>query len=349
MGLGSLRSSWSSGPSPPSLGSPHHPHQPLQGHWADGHLGSPAPQSQPEMVVGPAQSPPPSVPRARQGCPLWLRSSCSGRQRTEPHSLGQACSLTGLQTSWPLGLLQADGDQAHLVARCVPLYRSPFPETQGLASAPAPAQPPEGTSLTTRGATWQPAGSGSVLPPRSGSGSLGGVAEVGGLENWGPSSHPHHEVGSATGSPCLGHDAATTGQMSNVAATGSAQLAGPALLVSVPSDSWARPGGPGGPAMPGFLQLLRIPRCRCAKALGPRLPPGGDQGGGPTGQRQPGSPSAWPGWLAAPPLTPVCLSPSHPPGRDAGQLGADLRLLPGLPLLRGLETGTPPQQQPPRP
>ena len=101
--------------------------------------------------------------------------------------------------------------------------------------------------------------------------------------------------------------------------------------------------------MPGFLQLLRIPRCGCAKALGPRLPPGGDQGGGPTGQRQPGSPSAWPGWLAAPPLTPVCLSPSRPPGRDAGQLGADLRLLPGLSLLRGLETGTPPQQQPPQP
>lgn len=89
-----------------------------------------------------------------------------------------------------------------------------------------------------------------MFPLRSGSRSLGGVAEVGGLENWGPGSHPHHEGGSAAGSLCLGHDAATTGQMSSVTATGSAQPAGPALLESVPSDSWARPGGPGGPTAP---------------------------------------------------------------------------------------------------
>ena len=87
-------------------------------------------------------------------------------------------------------------------------------------------------------------------------------------------------------------------------ATGSAQPAGPALLESVPGDSWARPGGPGGPTTPGFLQLPRVPRCGCAKALGPRLPPGGDQAGGPTGQRQPGSPSAWPQVAGSSPADP---------------------------------------------
>lgn len=142
-------------------------------------------------------------------------------------------------------------------------------------------------------------GSGSVFPPRSGPRSLGGIAEVVGLENWGPGSHPQHE-----GSPCLGHDAVTTGQMSSLTATGSAQLAGSALLESVASDSWAWPGGPGGPTAPGFLQLLRVPRCGCGKALGLRPQPGGDWGGGPAGQRQPGSPSAWPRMAGRSPADP---------------------------------------------
>lgn len=60
------------------------------------------------------------------------------------------------------------------------------------------------------------------------------------------------------------------------------------------------------------------------------------------GHRPPG-----PGWLAAPPLTPVCLCPSRSPGGDAGRLGADLRLLPRLSLPRGLGASTPPRQRPP--
>ena len=50
------------------------------------------------------------------------------------------------------------------------------------------------------------------------------------------------------------------------------------------------------------------------KALGPRLPPGGDRGGGPAGQRQPGSPSAWPRVAGSSPTDPRVPPPFPSPG-----------------------------------
>ena len=57
----------------------------------------------------------------------------------EPHSLGQARSLTPLQTPWPLGLLQTDGDRLTLWQNVCLCTRNPFPERQSLVSAPAPS------------------------------------------------------------------------------------------------------------------------------------------------------------------------------------------------------------------
>lgn len=72
--------------------------------------------------------------------------------------------------------------------------------------------------------------------------------------------------------------------------------------------------GPWRSHRPGFLQLLRVPCCGCAKALGPRLPPGGDRGGGPAGQRQPGSPSAWSRVAGSSPTDPRVPPPFPSPG-----------------------------------
>lgn len=247
------------------------------------------------------------------------------------------------------GSAPSRGDPAHLVKYASVLQ--PLPETQGSEHSPSSCSGSVRAQASPHaGATCQPARSGSVFPPRSGSRSLGGCCGGWGAEEPGyPAVTPTTRGASCHGVPVFGpRMQRPLGRCPVSRQQALALLAGPSLLSLCPATAGPARGlgGPTArlpPAPEGSLLVCKgfEPEAAARWGLG---------GGPPAGQRQLWSPSAWPRVAGQLPCwPPQCASPSCLPGGDAGRLGADLRLLPLLSLPRGLGAGTSPRAAAPGP
>lgn len=162
-------------PSPPTLGSPHCPPPAPQGRWADGAPGLPCSPESARDSRGPSTVPADNRVLCLTRMSTLARDPAAQEVRGRNPTAWASPPIHGLADVLAAGSAPSRGGPGSPCGKICACIAAP-PRDAGPGVSPCPSPIREGTSLTTRD-TCRPARSGSVLPPRSSSRSLGGVAE----------------------------------------------------------------------------------------------------------------------------------------------------------------------------